>query len=170
MHHYTLVRYRTVKPVFTPSINFRDNQKNATPLRPCVRTAILPSRYENLLRRLSARPLILCVEDDSSALALRKAILEKNGFDVIGVATDDEALVTLREAPVCATISDHMLSGTTGTKLAAEMKKIKPDVPIILHSGTVPEHLDCIDVFISKTEKVPEFVRIVQNVVERFCS
>lgn len=130
----------------------------------------MPSRYEKLLRRLYARPLVLCVEDDLSALALRKAILEKNGFDVIGVSSADEALITLREAPVCATIADHMLQGKSGTQMAIQMKKTKPDVPIILHSGAVPDHFDGVDVFISKTEPTSEFLRIVKDVVERFCS
>jgi hypothetical protein len=32
-----------------------------------------------------------------------------------------------------------MLHGTTGTELAKQMKKIKPDVPIILFSGAMPD-------------------------------
>ena len=117
-----------------------------------------------------ARPLLLCVEDDSTYLGLRKAFLEQHGYNVIGAATADDALKVLREAPVCATITDHFLHGTTGAQLAKEMKTIKPDVPIILYSGTVPDKLLGADVFINKNETVQTFLRIVGAVVERYCS
>lgn len=50
------------------------------------------------------------------------------------------------------------------------MKKIKPEVPIILFSGTFPEHLEGVDVYINKSEPTAEFLRIVGDVVERACS
>ena len=103
-------------------------------------------------------------------LTLRKAVLEQSGLNVIGVTSADEALKTLREAPVCATIADHMLQGTTGTALAKHMKQLKPDVPVILFSGKVPKRLTGVDVYINKGEPTAEFLRIVWVVVERYCS
>lgn len=50
------------------------------------------------------------------------------------------------------------------------MKKIKPDVPIILYSGIMPDRLDNIDVYIHKDESAASFLRVVQEVIERFCS
>ena len=101
---------------------------------------------------------------------MRKKVLEKNGYNVIGVTSAEEALKALSEAPVCATIADHMLHGNTGTALARKRKKLKPDVPIILFSGSVPKHFDNVDVYINKGEPTAEFLRIVRNIVERFCS
>jgi len=113
---------------------------------------------------------VLCIEDDEIYLLLRKKVLEKSGYNVIGVTSADEALKTLREAPVCAAIADHMLHGSTGAELARKMKRMKPDVPIILISGTVPRHFDYVDVYINKGEPTAEFLRIVRDIVERFCS
>lgn len=130
--------------------------------------------YEELLRKFRpvqhVKPLLLCVEDDATYLTLRKASLEQSGYNVIGATTTDEALRILREAPVCATITDHFLHGTTGALLAGEMKRIKPDVPIILYSGTAPDRLLGADVFINKNESVQTFLRIVGEVVERYRS
>ena len=114
--------------------------------------------------------MILCIEDDPIYLLLRKKVLERDGYTVIGVTTVAEALIALREAPVCAIIADHMLQGTTGTELAIEMKKIKPDVPIILFSGRVPEHLNNVDVYVNKGEPTATLLGIVREVVERYCS
>jgi CheY-like chemotaxis protein len=112
--------------------------------------------------------VILCVEDEPIHLVLRKKVLEREGYDVIGASTLEDALTALREAPICATIADHMLQGATGTELARKMKESRPDVPIILFSGTVPEHLNAVDVFINKGEPTAEFLRIVREVVDRY--
>lgn len=122
------------------------------------------------LRVALARPMILCIEDDPIYLLLRKKVLERDGYTVIGVTTGAEARIALREAPVCAIIADHMLQGTTGTELATEMKKIKRDVPIILFSGKVPEHLNNVDVYVNKGEPTATLLGIVREVVERYCS
>jgi CheY-like chemotaxis protein len=124
----------------------------------------------NTLRVALAKPLILCIEDEGVALAIRKKVLEQDGYNVIGVTGAADALTTLRESPVCAIIADHMLRGTTGIELAKEMKKMKPDVPIILFSGALPERLTCVDVYINKGEPTATFLGIVRGVVERFCS
>ncbi len=115
-----------------------------------------------------AKPLILCIEDDLVYLTLRKAVLEKEGYDVIGVTSAAEALQILRESPVCCVIADHMLQGQTGTQLAREMKNLKSEVPIILFSGTNPATLHDIDVYVNKGEPTATFLSIVRDVVERF--
>ena len=117
-----------------------------------------------------SKPVVLLVEDDRIYLDLRRKVLEKDGYRVIGVTNTEDALDTLREAPICCTIADHMLQGSTGVDLAVEMKKIKPDVPIILFSGSMPENLRNIDVYVNKGEPTAEFLRIVRNVVQRYRS
>jgi CheY-like chemotaxis protein len=79
------------------------------------------------------------------------------------------ALQSLREAPVCLVLSDHMLRGTTGVELAQQMKSIKPGVPIVLYSGTPPDTLRGIDCFINKGEPVAEFLSIIQDLIKRYC-
>ena len=117
-----------------------------------------------------SKPIVLCVEDHPIYLDLRRKVLEKDGYRVIGVTTAQDALEALREAPVCCTIADHMLQGSTGVDLAAQMKKIKPDVPIILFSGSMPERLGSVDVYVNKGEPTPVFLKIVRDVVERYRS
>lgn len=116
------------------------------------------------------RPLILCIEDSPTYLVLRKKVLEREGYAIVGASTADEALKALRELPVCATIADHMLQGTTGAELAREMKKIKPNVPIILFSGTVPQNLNAVDVYVNKGEPTAKFLGIVRAVIQRYRS
>jgi len=114
------------------------------------------------------KPLILCIEDDLICLTLRKAVLEREGYHVIGVTSAAEALHILSESPVCCVIADHMLQGQTGTQLARKMKNLKSEVPVILFSGTNPATLDDIDVYVNKGEPTATFLSIVRDVVGRF--
>ena len=118
----------------------------------------------------NAKPLLLCVDDDSAQLKLRRAVLEEEGFNVLCVTNVVDAIATFREAPVCCTIADHMLQGQSGIDLARELKRIRHDVPIVLYSGAMPTNLQNIDVYINKGESTTDFVRIIREVVDRFCS
>ena len=124
--------------------------------------------YQSLTRKArSPKPLLLCIEDEPAQLTVRKAVLEQDGYNVIGVSTGEDALKALRDAPVCAVIADHMLQRTTGMDLVTQIKKIKPKVPIILFSGSLPMSLNGVDVYVNKGEATADFLRIVRNVVDR---
>jgi CheY-like chemotaxis protein len=116
----------------------------------------------------SSQQIILCVEDDKTYLRLRKAVLEREGYLVLTATTGSEALAIMRKQPVCLVLSDHMLSGTTGTALAEQLKAIQPTVPFVLYSGTVPSIKGKVDCFISKDEPVPKFLSIISSLIKRY--
>jgi len=116
---------------------------------------------------LPIRPLILCLENNEFYLRLRKAVLEQDGYSVIGVSTAKDALATLRDAPVCMVLADHMLRGTTGAALASEMKRIKADVPVVLYSGK-SDKLENADAFINKDVSTHDFLVLVRGIVKRY--
>ena len=115
----------------------------------------------------SARPLILCLEDDESYLHLRKAVLQQAGYNVICVSTAKDALQALREAPICLILADHMLRGTTGTEIAAKMKQMRPDVPVVIYSGNNPDSMKNVDLFINKDVPTQKFLAILRDVLSR---
>ncbi|HZP63504.1 MAG TPA: response regulator [Terriglobales bacterium] len=115
-------------------------------------------------------PLILCIEDNERYLLMRKAVLERRGFHVVAARTEEQALEILAEAPVCLTISDHMLRGTTGVDLARKMKAIKPDVPVVIYSGSLPDSMENVDAFINKNEPTTTFLEMIADLVVRYCS
>jgi DNA-binding NtrC family response regulator len=89
---------------------------------------------------------------------------------ILSVTTVTEAVKALHQFPICVTIADHLLQGATGAQLARDMKKIKPQVPVILFSGAVLENLDGVDVYLNKSEPAAKFLEIVRAVVERYRS
>jgi CheY-like chemotaxis protein len=134
----------------------------------------LPQFHKNQRARLFVmpfrKPLLLLVEDDPIYLSLRKDVLQAEGYNVIGVTSKEHALQALHEAPICCTIADHMLNGQTGAKLVKTMKRLRPDVPIILYSGSPPNSMEGVDVYINKGEPTATFLKLLKEVIERFYS
>ena len=130
----------------------------------CNVTGARPSRGQ------SDRCTILCVEDNAVYLQLRKALLEKEGYLVLTATTGSRAVAVMQRVPVSLVLSDHMLRGTTGVALAQQLKAIKPHVPFVLYSGTVPEVMGNVDCFISKDETVPNFLSIIKSLIQRHAS
>jgi len=115
----------------------------------------------------SSHPTILCVEDNEGYLRVRKAVLEREGYSVLAATTSAEALKLFREVAISLVLSDHMLRGTTGLALAHQLKAIKPHVPFVLYSGTVPDIMGDADCFISKDESVASFLSIIKSLIRR---
>ena len=103
--------------------------------------------------RRSRNGIVLCVDDEVEALDLRKAMLESHGYKVLTATNAEEALKIFDSTEVEVVLTDHLLTkGQTGTALAAEMRRRKPNVPIAIYSGVaqVPDDMDKADVFITK--------------------
>ena len=114
------------------------------------------------------RPLVLHVEDGKAQSEVLRIILESNGFSVLSAGSAEEALKTFRQTPVSLVLADHMLSGATGTQLAAQIKAIKPSVPIVLHSGTLPDSMRNLDGFVHKGEPVRKLVEFLRELIHHF--
>src|SRR6478752_7450500 len=112
-------------------------------------------------------PLILHVEDNQAQSDALRRILERNGFAVLHASTADEALHMCRETPVSLVLADHMLSSGRGTEFAGQIKSLKPTVPIVLHSGTLPSTMRHVDAFIHKGDSVPYLVAFIRDLINR---
>jgi CheY-like chemotaxis protein len=95
---------------------------------------------------------ILCVDDEETPRTLRKLILQKQGYQVIAVASGEEALQALEGTNFDLVLSDQMMPGMSGTELTKSVKAIRPTLPVILISGVneIPEDASYADRFISK--------------------
>ena len=98
--------------------------------------------------------LILCVDDDELALRIRQILLTGAGYLVLNAKSGEVGLELFKKHPIELVVADHYLSGKTGIKIAKEMKKLKPDVPILIFSGAIerPEGLEFATEFLMKSE------------------
>jgi PAS domain S-box-containing protein len=80
---------------------------------------------------------LLFVDDEVALVHLWQAALEHLGYNVIACTSSLEALDVFRAAPQSfdLVITDYTMPAMTGEVLAHELRRIQPDIPIILCTG-----------------------------------
>jgi two-component system response regulator ResD len=78
---------------------------------------------------------ILCVDDESAALSVRKRVLESAGYRVLASRSSEEAVRLFRTESFNLVIVDYWMPGMNGIVTARQLKKINSSVPIIILSG-----------------------------------
>ena len=80
---------------------------------------------------------ILFIDDEQSLVELGQQILERLGYQVVTGTRSVDALELFRAKAdqFDLVISDMTMPQMTGMKLAEEIKRIRPDIPIILCTG-----------------------------------
>jgi len=80
--------------------------------------------------------LILVVDDDVLVLTNSVALLEDLGHAVKAAASGVEALgLVRREAALDLVITDQVMPGMSGVELAAAIRLLRPELPVILATG-----------------------------------
>jgi signal transduction histidine kinase len=103
-----------------------DRPRNAAPQEGTPRTAAPPSAER-----------VLFVDDEAALVSLGEAILKHLGYDVVACTSSAEALAVFREAPqrFDLVITDQIMPHLTGEELAQAVRRLHPDMPIILCTG-----------------------------------
>jgi len=93
-----------------------------------------------LRRRRTQRKRILYVDDEAPLAKLGQKTLEQLGYEVEMTTNVAEALEWVRKEPkrFDLVITDQTMPGLTGMDFAAQLLKIRPDLPIILTTGYSP--------------------------------
>jgi two-component system sensor histidine kinase/response regulator len=96
---------------------------------------------------------ILCVDDYETSLGGWCLYLQNAGYSVTTARTAQEGLERLAVSPVDLVLLDYAMPDSNGDDVAATMKRIKPDVRILMFSGVpyVPEKARLhVDAFLQK--------------------
>ncbi len=99
--------------------------------------------------------VILCVDDETTGLSVRKMLLEFQGYRVLTAENGPDALVLFSSENVDGVILDYSMAGMNGDVVAERMKELRPDVPIIMLSAYIDlpgETLTQVDKSITKGE------------------
>ena len=106
--------------------------------------------------RSETRPVLLYVDDNPDRLALLKPILELNGYYVLTAQDGKKGLELFLSEPVELVVLDYFMPTMKGDEVAQKMRKLRPNVPIVMFSGalTLPEIvIAMIDGFVSTSEE-----------------
>ncbi len=101
------------------------------------------------------RKTILCIDDDDGMPGYQKALLERRGYKVLTAASARQGLRIAAACAIAAVIVDYHMPEMNGHEVATEIKRLTPQVPIIMLSSDeeIPEHgLKMVDAFVSKND------------------
>jgi CheY-like chemotaxis protein len=113
---------------------------------------------------------LLCVDDNQSSLNICKIILEDFGYKVSTASGAREGLEIFASNAIDAVILDYQMPEMNGELVAAEMRRTKPQVPILMLSGLVslPESaFQLVDGYVAKGDPVEFMLLAVQQVLSR---
>jgi CheY-like chemotaxis protein len=85
-----------------------------------------------LAGRAAATPTILCIDDNRAGLAIRKLLLEHQGYSVLTAEDGVSGLSLLERNPVDAVVLDYRMPGMDGDAVAQIIRKEHPGLPIVI--------------------------------------
>jgi DNA-binding response OmpR family regulator len=78
---------------------------------------------------------IMVVDDDDTILSILNNALVILGYDVVLADSGEKALEEFHKDKFDILITDYMMPGLSGKELISAVKKIKPDIPVIMITG-----------------------------------
>lgn len=115
-----------------------------------------------------AKRRLLCVDDDSSFRQLYKNLLSTHGFEVTVAADGPQALKLFLTRKIDAVLTDFEMPGMSGAELAARLKRLRPELPVVLVSGSkhaVETPPQGVDLAIAKGAPVTKLVDQVESLL-----
>jgi DNA-binding NtrC family response regulator len=110
-------------------------------------------------------PVILVVDAEPAIRVLAKRFLERSGYKALEAGSGEEALRILRRQPcdVALLLTDIVMTGISGTQLAAEAHKVQPRLPVVFMSGYCSTFAESIEGYrcLQKPFKSQELVSLV---------
>jgi len=84
-------------------------------------------------------PAILLLDDNAIQTATRQTILRRSGYFAIAALNARRALEQFQHdefpAQIRAVITDHVMPGMSGAEFVRELRKTRPDMPVMVISG-----------------------------------
>ncbi len=82
---------------------------------------------------------ILCIEDQPETMATLTCMLEGIGYQVTPATSGGQAVDLLTTESIDGVLLEYDLPGGVGTDLRARLKRIRPEVPVLLFAGIGPQ-------------------------------
>jgi CheY-like chemotaxis protein len=100
-------------------------------------------------------PTILCIDDEALGLQIRRAVLERAGYQVLTAVDGATGLSLFRGHTIDGVVLDYYMPEMDGGAVAQAMRQERPEVPIMLLSAYInlpAEVVSLVDVTLLKGE------------------
>ena len=127
---------------------------------------------------MASKGLILVIDDDPDFLEVNHTVFEKEGFEVVGAANDDQGLSRARtEHPdlvILDIVMSSLLDGVSVSETIREDEDLRHIPPVMVSSIAQSEHADQfptdeymhVDAWLSKPVRPPELLGKVNALPE----
>ena len=99
--------------------------------------------------------VVLCIDDNEDLLECEKSFLETFGYTVLAAASGGRGLELASQHAVDVVIVDYLMPEMDGHEVALELRRIKPQTPIIMLSASIDvphQVLNLVDAFVAKDQ------------------
>lgn len=113
---------------------------------------------------------LLCIDDEEIGLKVRKTVLERAGYEVFAAQTVHSGIELFKNMDFDAVVIDFLMPGTNGTETAETLRKLRPEVPILLLSAYVnlPDAaLQLVDAHLLKGAGPQELLIQIKDMIDR---
>jgi CheY-like chemotaxis protein len=114
--------------------------------------------------KVTSSPIaILCIDDDEGVLYFLRTILERSGYKTLTATSGRQGLKLATHSKFDLVVLDYEMPGMNGHEVASVMKNLRPDLKVVLISGSdVPSHaLTSVDAFVDKVETSRQLLPII---------
>jgi DNA-binding response OmpR family regulator len=114
---------------------------------------------------MGSNSTLLCIHRDPSQLSL----LQEHGYELLTATNGSDGLRLFMSQPVDAIVLDYQLGLLDGGVVAAEIKKVKPQVPIVMLAEAVElphDALKSVDALVSKSDGPHFLLASVRSVLD----
>lgn len=118
----------------------------------------------------SSRPTLLWIDDYKLGLELYRAMFEGLGFKVLTATSGEEGVKLATMHVVDIVVTDYEMAGMNGEGVAAAIKSLHPEVPVVFFSGTtfVPARaLRNADAFCDKAGSRNQLTSTIQRLLQK---
>jgi CheY-like chemotaxis protein len=111
-------------------------------------------------------PTILLIDDFELAVESERDYFEAAGFRVLAADNGLAGLELLEREQVDAILTDYEMPGMTGLEVAARVRQLKPNVPVVIYSG-FGGRIDSPDVaaWLAKTRQLSEVKTKIEELI-----
>jgi CheY-like chemotaxis protein len=111
---------------------------------------------------------IFYVDDNPKSRRLLTSVIRSCGFDVLSAGDPIEALSRIRKSSFDLVLLDYQMPQLTGSQLAHKIKKMRPDIPVVLLSGfsaLPPFELIFVDAHIGRGSTLDELLDTMRGLI-----
>jgi CheY-like chemotaxis protein len=116
---------------------------------------------------------ILCVDDEPIGLEVRRMLLQRSGYRVLTALDGAAGLDLFATHEIDCVVLDFSMPGMNGGEVAARMRRIRPEVPILMLSAYTtlpPEVYPLVSLTMTKGEGAPALLQKLGSLLVQHAS